>query len=208
MDIQMPEMDGLEATRAIRDREADRGEHIPIIAITAHAMKGDRKRCLDAGMDGYISKPINTKELFDRIRAVAGLSSARATTPGKSEMADSSNAISVATVSTSSGNGNGSVRSNRNGKSNGSGNDHQEFGSLVPLKNSDGSPVLFSDELLNAFAEDTPKKIELTSNYVQGPDLVRPDPEVSSSGSRFYFCPRKTGTEIVFTLCGSSRSFI
>jgi PAS domain S-box-containing protein len=64
MDVQMPEMSGFEATQAIRDREGSRGVHVPIIALTAHAMQGDRERCLDAGMDGYVSKPIDVDELI------------------------------------------------------------------------------------------------------------------------------------------------
>jgi CheY-like chemotaxis protein len=64
MDVQMPEMDGFETTAAIRDKEKSSGAHIPIIAMTAHALKGDQQRCLDAGMDAYVSKPIRTAELF------------------------------------------------------------------------------------------------------------------------------------------------
>jgi CheY-like chemotaxis protein len=67
MDVQMPEMDGLEATAAIRANEKAKGFHIPIIAMTAHAMAGDREQCLDAGMDGYISKPISPQELSKAI---------------------------------------------------------------------------------------------------------------------------------------------
>jgi signal transduction histidine kinase len=61
MDVQMPETGGIEATIAIRQREKDTGKHIPVIAMTAHAMKGDRERCLEAGMDGYVAKPLRAK---------------------------------------------------------------------------------------------------------------------------------------------------
>jgi CheY-like chemotaxis protein len=63
MDVSMPEMDGFVATGQIREREQLRGGHIPIIAMTAHAMKGDKERCLKGGMDDYLSKPIKPKEL-------------------------------------------------------------------------------------------------------------------------------------------------
>lgn len=69
MDMQMPVMDGMEATLAIRMRERDSGKHIPIIAMTASAMVGDKERCLEAGMDGYVSKPLDVKELFSVINA-------------------------------------------------------------------------------------------------------------------------------------------
>ena len=73
MDVQMPEMDGLEATAAIRKLEAVTGAHVPIIALTAHAMKGDREICVAAGMDEYLSKPINPEQLFALIESLTGV---------------------------------------------------------------------------------------------------------------------------------------
>jgi len=69
MDIQMPEMDGMEATAAIRQKERG-GEHLPIIGLTACAMSGDRELCLAAGMDGYVSKPVSVQELAGEIGRV------------------------------------------------------------------------------------------------------------------------------------------
>ena len=67
MDVQMPEMDGMEATAAIRAQEKTLGTHLPIIGVTAHAMKGDRERCLQGGMDGYVIKPIRPDVLFSEL---------------------------------------------------------------------------------------------------------------------------------------------
>jgi len=70
MDVQMPDMDGLEATAIIRQRERHTGAHLPIIAMTANAMQGDMELCLEAGMDAYVSKPVNLNELFTAIERV------------------------------------------------------------------------------------------------------------------------------------------
>ena len=72
MDVQMPEMDGVEATRTIRELESADGNHTPIIALTAHAMKGDRERFLEAGMDGYLAKPFKAEQLYETIEAIVG----------------------------------------------------------------------------------------------------------------------------------------
>jgi signal transduction histidine kinase/CheY-like chemotaxis protein len=88
MDVQMPEMDGLDATRAIRAVERAAGTHVPIIAMTAHAMKGDRERCLAAGMDGYTSKPIRIRDLEQAIaQLISPINSASVSVP-EAEQAD------------------------------------------------------------------------------------------------------------------------
>jgi two-component system sensor histidine kinase/response regulator len=67
MDVQMPQMTGFEATEEIRRSERGSGRHIPIVALTAHAMKGDREKCLACGMDGYISKPVSARDLVETL---------------------------------------------------------------------------------------------------------------------------------------------
>jgi signal transduction histidine kinase/DNA-binding response OmpR family regulator/HPt (histidine-containing phosphotransfer) domain-containing protein len=85
MDVQMPEMDGLQATAAIRKAEQKTGAHVPIVALTAHAMKGDREACLAAGTDEYLSKPVNATELFTLIETLTGI--AAATKPAQPDVA-------------------------------------------------------------------------------------------------------------------------
>jgi CheY-like chemotaxis protein len=70
MDVQMPELDGMAATALIRNKERPGGKHQPIIALTAHAMKGDKERCLAAGMDGYLAKPIQAQELYNLLESM------------------------------------------------------------------------------------------------------------------------------------------
>lgn len=71
MDIQMPVMDGLTATTKIREREHTTGRHVPIIAVTAHALDDDRRRCLAAGMDDFLPKPIRSSDLFEKVARFA-----------------------------------------------------------------------------------------------------------------------------------------
>jgi CheY-like chemotaxis protein len=81
MDVQMPEMDGMEAIARIREKEVRTGGHQPVVALTAHAMKGDMERGLSAGMDGYLTKPIRPKELDDVLDKYAGKAMATRTLP-------------------------------------------------------------------------------------------------------------------------------
>ena len=77
----MPEMDGFEATGELRKREKQTGLHIPIVALTAHAMKGDRERCLAAGMDGNLSKPIRAQALYELLENYIALRAAGPQSP-------------------------------------------------------------------------------------------------------------------------------
>ncbi len=88
MDLQMPEMDGFAATSAIRALEKVTGAHLPIVAMTARAMKGDRECCLQAGMDGYVAKPINPKELIATIEGLVHKTPSDAPEPLNNESKD------------------------------------------------------------------------------------------------------------------------
>jgi CheY-like chemotaxis protein len=87
MDVQMPELDGLAATAEIRRREQASGEHLPVVAMTAHALKGDRERCLAGGMDGYIAKPVKFDLVQQEIERLCGTASAPASPPWNSKQA-------------------------------------------------------------------------------------------------------------------------
>jgi len=86
MDVQMPVMDGLETTRYIREKEKPSGEHLPIIAMTAHAMKGDKEKCLAAGMDDYVAKPIHLDELLLKVEQVMSREKVSTVSTGMKEM--------------------------------------------------------------------------------------------------------------------------
>jgi CheY-like chemotaxis protein len=81
LDVQMPDWGGIEATAHIRAKEQTTGGHVPVIAMTAHAMKGDREHCLAAGMDGYVAKPIQAQQLFDAIEGIESGKPAEAPSP-------------------------------------------------------------------------------------------------------------------------------
>jgi PAS domain S-box-containing protein len=95
MDVQMPEMNGWEATRAIRIKEKTTGAHIPIVAMTAHAMKGDEEKCLEAGMDAYLTKPVHTRDLLAVIDRLVNSGAGDVTMPAQTSPAASVEALDL-----------------------------------------------------------------------------------------------------------------
>jgi signal transduction histidine kinase/CheY-like chemotaxis protein/HPt (histidine-containing phosphotransfer) domain-containing protein len=85
MDVQMPDMDGHEVTRTIRAREKRTGKHVPIVAMTAHALKGDREQCLESGMDEYVAKPVHSQDLFSAMAIAVAAAEQRRTVAGDGE---------------------------------------------------------------------------------------------------------------------------
>jgi CheY-like chemotaxis protein/HPt (histidine-containing phosphotransfer) domain-containing protein len=141
MDVQMPELDGLEATRAIREIESGTGARVPIIGVTAHAMKGDRERCLASGMDGYVAKPIRPPALFAAIDEAI----ARHPPPPASPSAGRSEAEAVSA--------------------------HDQVldeAGLIALVSSDGKLI---QELAGLFLEDSPQRMAEIRSALESGDL-------------------------------------
>jgi len=169
MDVQMPEMDGFEATAAIRDREKKTRKHLPIIAMTAHAMKGDRDRCLAAGMDGYVSKPVQAQELFKEIEGVFGLWEKTATirpVSAPSAEADAAEKLATPVLTPPTAIASGAKALDRAAIMERVGNDTGLLGELVEMFIS-GCPKLLSDVRVSIIHGDG-KELEQTAHTLKG----------------------------------------
>ena len=144
MDVQMPEMDGLAATEAIRQREKGSGTHLPIFAMTAHAMKGDRERCLQAGMDGYITKPMRFGDVEKTLSSFSGAQ------PVSAPSVHTISSLSVQPVSSP----------NLSGKS---------WGKAEALERLGGDEDLLR-ELCQIFLEESPKLLQQLREAIAGAD--------------------------------------
>jgi CheY-like chemotaxis protein len=149
MDVQMPEMDGLAATAAIREIETRTGAHLPIVGVTAHAMKGDRERCLAGGMDGYVSKPIRPVALFAAIDEVTA-GKAPAAPPAEKAPEEKVPAEKVAAEKVATG-------------------EVLDEAGLVALVSSDGQLL---KELAGLFLEDSPLRLSEIRTALETSDFV------------------------------------
>jgi two-component system, sensor histidine kinase and response regulator len=147
MDVQMPGLSGLEAAAAIREREQGTTTHVPIIALTAHAMTGDRERCLAAGMDGYVSKPLRASELFGAIDAVLA-------PPGSRERAATGSAVAPLAASRPMGK---------------AGDSSRPLDSQSLLAGLGGSRKLLG-EVIDLFLADTPRILDEARHAVERRD--------------------------------------
>ncbi|WP_437632859.1 response regulator [Sorangium sp. So ce854] len=155
LDVEMPEMDGLQAARAVRARERREGGHMPLIVVTAYAMKGDRERCLRAGFDGYVSKPVQVEELYDMIdRLAAGPSSLEIEDPASLSLGAPSSYPSVPSASLDSGPA--STRSERLTSSPSSLTSRPMFDRTRALERTGGDADLLR-ELAEVFLEECPR---------------------------------------------------
>jgi PAS domain S-box-containing protein len=150
MDVQMPELDGFEATREIRKLEAGSGSHMPIIAMTAYATEGDRERCLEAGMDDYVSKPISASKLFQAIEALVPAEAEEQASPSGGSAADGHQFVSL--------NAEGLIRSFEN--------DQDLFQELVEIFLNDFPQMLSA--LRDSLESDDPKTFKRTAHSLKG----------------------------------------
>jgi CheY-like chemotaxis protein/HPt (histidine-containing phosphotransfer) domain-containing protein len=150
MDVQMPELDGFEATREIRKLEAGSGSHMPIIAMTAYATEGDRERCLEAGMDDYVSKPISASKLFQAIDALVPAEAEEQASPSGGSAADGHQFVSL--------NAEGLIRSFEN--------DQDLFQELVEIFLNDFPQMLSA--LRDSLESDDPKTFKRTAHSLKG----------------------------------------
>jgi len=188
MDVQMPEMDGLEATAAIRQREAGTGRHTPIIAMTAHAMRGDEERCLEGGMDGYVSKPIHLRRLFEVIDSVLrmGQGPADATPAEQQDYEHVSSSLEAAAPSPQA-------------VDECSGRESLMFRPEDALRTVGGDKALL-EELIHAYLDESPKNLDALETALRENDSVafRRAAHTIKASMR-YFCFQR-GFDLAFEL--------